>query len=770
MEKSVSNEAGRVSDECAAGTKSDVCAGVVHLNADVAESDVKRHDDQPTTGRDGSTWCRSGQNDVPQHVEDNVTHVKGVNGTGDCKRTECNEESYFAHGSPINSDNQRKPASFANVFNTGCMQTKVNCRSFINEEKVENIDTVLPWIQKLMKNEEGVFLFKFSTKTGMEQVLERGPWMIRKNSLILNKWTPSFPLKKDEVTKPLMLNAFTSSMCVESWGCISFARGLVEISSDMDLKTEFDIDDDGVTNCVESGVDEDVVCNPNTNENKHYGAESCKGHAHHGSPCKASTKTYANLFNTESKQVNNELRSNTGGVSDSSDVKSDGEINVIKRVDFRSLVNVEKNLAFTIVQNYVKNTWAQFGLQNLMKNDDGVFLFKFDSKEGLEKVLERGPWIIRNTPLILNRWTLNVSLKRDEVTKVPVWVKLHNVPVVAYSADGLSLIATQIGKPIMLDAFTSSMCEDSWGRINFTHALVEINVDSDLKHEVSMAIPLDDGTGHTREVIKVEYEWKPPHCNDCKIFGHTNDKCPNRVILENPSDVSIKNASTPSIINDGFTKIKRKENNSNNKKGADADATTTGPSTSNSFDVLNNIDEGAVSEESSSRDIQEDDPETGPNTSQINEDLKLDDEVDEFIYHEGDKFGDKFDIRLKDPEPSVSSKEEQCDGFTEVKRKKNKGRKTEQQPMHTGGVRFNEPKPSSYRPKQASQSAQGKSDSLKPNLNPFDALNILSEEDNSGSLKPTSSQKTNHGVGNGVEDPNTKVSSSVKKKNLVFSP
>ncbi|GJX67679.1 protein LAZ1 [Tanacetum coccineum] len=36
------------------------------------------------------------------------------------------------------------------------------------------------------------------------------------------------------------------------------------------------------------------------------------------------------------------------------------------------------------------------------------------------------------------------------------------VPVVAYSEDGLSLIATQIGKPVMLDAFTSTMCADPW--------------------------------------------------------------------------------------------------------------------------------------------------------------------------------------------------------------------------------------------------------------------------------------------------------------------
>nr|GEU62515.1 L-2-hydroxyglutarate dehydrogenase, mitochondrial [Tanacetum cinerariifolium] len=82
-----------------------------------------------------------------------------------------------------------------------------------------------------------------------------------------------------------------------------------------------------------------------------------------------------------------------------------------------------------------------------------------------------------------SKWTLSLSLKKEWVTKVPVWVKLHKVPLVAYSGDGLSLIATQVRKPIMLDAFTSSMCEDPWGRVNFACVLVEISVDSIMKQE-----------------------------------------------------------------------------------------------------------------------------------------------------------------------------------------------------------------------------------------------------------------------------------------------
>lgn len=92
-----------------------------------------------------------------------------------------------------------------------------------------------------------------------------------------------------------------------------------------------------------------------------------------------------------------------------------------------------------------------------------MFLLKFATKSGLDQVLEQGPWLIRNMHLILYKWTPNTSLKKDEVTNVPIWVNLQKVPLVAYSDDDLSLIATQFGKPIMLGAFTSSMCVDSWG-------------------------------------------------------------------------------------------------------------------------------------------------------------------------------------------------------------------------------------------------------------------------------------------------------------------
>ncbi|GKA52832.1 retrovirus-related pol polyprotein from transposon TNT 1-94 [Tanacetum coccineum] len=225
-------------------------------------------------------------------------------------------------------------------------------------------------------------------------------------------------------------------------------------------------------------------------------ARSDGKHAH-GSPYNTGVKSFANLFNADcSKQ----------------------------KVNFRSLVNEEKVETFDTVLPMAAMDKVKHKFEKLMKTDDGVFLFKFATKTGMNQVLERGPWIICNMPLILNKWTPSLSLKKDE--------------------------------------------------------------------------------------------------------------CPKRVNLETPSKnkdpVIPSNASTHS---DGFTKVKKKKNKG--KKVYNA-------SIANSFDALNNIEEGA----SSSRNIQEDDLETG-NMSQWNEVQESDNEVDEFIFPESDKFGDKFDIRLK---------------------------------------------------------------------------------------------------------------------------
>ncbi|XP_022003171.1 uncharacterized protein LOC110900594 [Helianthus annuus] len=187
-----------------------------------------------------------------------------------------------------------------------------------------------------------------------------------------------------------------------------------------------------------------------------------------------------------------------------------------------------KRLAFPVVDYYVKNRWEKYGLQKSMMNGKGFFFFKFNSKEGMDQVLQDGPWLIRNIPLFLKQWSPNTELKKEELKKIPVWVKMHDVPLAAYTEDGLSLIASKIGNPMVLDNETTKMCMDSWGRSGFARAIIELDAEKELKDSVTVAIPNIEEGGFLRSNIRVEYEWKPPKCCTCNVFGHGEDECPMR--------------------------------------------------------------------------------------------------------------------------------------------------------------------------------------------------------------------------------------------------
>ncbi|GKC22950.1 zinc knuckle CX2CX4HX4C containing protein [Tanacetum coccineum] len=44
-------------------------------------------------------------------------------------------------------------------------------------------------------------------------------------------------------------------------------------------------------------------------------------------------------------------------------------------------------------------------------------------------VLEGGPWLIRKSPIILKKWSMDTRLLKEELTRIPIWVKLHDVPI-----------------------------------------------------------------------------------------------------------------------------------------------------------------------------------------------------------------------------------------------------------------------------------------------------------------------------------------------------
>ncbi|GKD26721.1 hypothetical protein Tco_1232935 [Tanacetum coccineum] len=265
--------------------------------------------------------------------------------------------------------------------------------------------------------------------------------------------------------------------------------------------------------------------------------------------------------------------------------------------------NPKSSFDFMLPVESVKITHNRFANSLVIKDDDDVYYFKFTSTTGLEQVLEKGPWMIRNQPLILTKWAPNLELAKDVVTKVPVWVKIHKVPVVAYSENGLSLIASQIGKPVLLDAFTSAMCNEPWGCIGYARALIEVLSDKDLKKEIIMEVPLldetpegNDGftmvrnkrnkgkkvaTDNSRHIDGLKLSKpNPKFVQNVKSNLHTNKK-PNAKNDEVP-ETSTKNDDTYVHVSpDSESKVEEMENEFNVKNDTNKGASTP------SDDILN---------------------------------------------------------------------------------------------------------------------------------------------------------------------------------------
>nr|GEW36946.1 zinc knuckle CX2CX4HX4C [Tanacetum cinerariifolium] len=122
----------------------------------------------------------------------------------------------------------------------------------------------------------------------------------------------------------------------------------------------------------------------------------------------------------------------------------------------------------------------------------------------------------------------------------------------AYIQDGGLFIAKRCKNPT--DSYTSSMCNDSLGRISFARCLIKVNPETDFVDVVTIRIPSLIGDGFTKKTIHVEYEWRPPRCDICKIFGHVHDHCPKKVVSP-----PIVTTSTVEKSNDGFQMVGKKK-------------------------------------------------------------------------------------------------------------------------------------------------------------------------------------------------------------------
>ncbi|GAV74915.1 DUF4283 domain-containing protein [Cephalotus follicularis] len=175
-----------------------------------------------------------------------------------------------------------------------------------------------------------------------------------------------------------------------------------------------------------------------------------------------------------------------------------------KKIPFRSLLTV------------LNKKWSSVGKFSIHTVENGIFIFKYESEAARDWILNNGPWDVWGVHLALRLWERDLPPISSGFAKIPVWVKLMNIPMEYWTVKGLSRLASVLGSPLHMDPATESK-----QLISFARICVEMKADK----EFPAVIKTRRSNGEIVEV-KVEYSWRPPVCDRCKVFDHSTRACP----------------------------------------------------------------------------------------------------------------------------------------------------------------------------------------------------------------------------------------------------
>ncbi|KAL2246938.1 UNVERIFIED_CONTAM: hypothetical protein Sindi_2546100 [Sesamum indicum] len=88
-----------------------------------------------------------------------------------------------------------------------------------------------------------------------------------------------------------------------------------------------------------------------------------------------------------------------------------------------------------------------------------------------------------------------------------------------WTTEGLSTVASGVGKPLYPDAITRACT-----RLDFARVCVMIDATQKLHKHIIVMAPDEEG-GETPCKVDIEYEWLPPKCTACMSLGHSNKDC-----------------------------------------------------------------------------------------------------------------------------------------------------------------------------------------------------------------------------------------------------
>nr|GEX67630.1 hypothetical protein [Tanacetum cinerariifolium] len=200
-------------------------------------------------------------------------------------------------------------------------------------------------------------------------------------------------------------------------------------------------------------------------------------------------------------------------------------------------------------------------------NADGLCYFKFKTEEVMNQIIDQSSWLVNGKPLIVQKWDPDTIITKESPCKIPIWIRLLNIPLEAWSTKGISAISNRLGRPIKIDQMTVDMCKAGSGRLGYARVLVEINAEDNFLNKIKISYVDDMMKVKRTKWVKVEYTWRPQSCNHCRVFGHSVHNC--KLKPKTTIDNCIKSNEgfrSDGAYKEGFVEVRHRKQFVNNRR------------------------------------------------------------------------------------------------------------------------------------------------------------------------------------------------------------
>nr|GEU99036.1 hypothetical protein [Tanacetum cinerariifolium] len=189
---------------------------------------------------------------------------------------------------------------------------------------------------------------------------------------------------------------------------------------------------------------------------------------------------------------------------------------------------ISHSMSLPALNYHLRRMWHMYGFKEIVDNGNVNWLFKFTNEQGMSYVVNQSPWMVNGRPLMVQKWDISVGIKTIEPKKVPVWIKLLDIHMEAWTTKGISDISSS----------------------------VEIDAGKGFKEVVKLQYRDKQNQVKRTKTVKVAYDWKTDVCSHCVVFGHDHKNCKVRTRTE--YDIASEKAEAEKTKNkeNGFVQSK----------------------------------------------------------------------------------------------------------------------------------------------------------------------------------------------------------------------